>query len=872
MKSGGRLFLIDGSSFCYRAFYAIRELSTSKGQPTNAVYGVVAMLRRLVEEEKPEYLAVAFDLPGPTFRHRRYEGYKEHRRPMPDALVDQLPWIREVLAAFRVPVFEREGYEADDVLGTIARRAEAEGLTVYLVTGDKDALQLVGERVKIYRPVKDGHEILDDRTLSERWRLRPQQVVDVMALMGDEVDAIPGVPGVGEKTAVGLIQKFGSVDRLVRHLEKEKKPQVRPGVAQAIREHAEQVRMSRELATLDTDVPLKLKVEELARREPDRAALHGIFQKLEFRALAKEFAPEALAGAVRVERAESPADLSRLRPALREAGTIGVALAPDGAVALSWEEGKALLACGPGALKELGWLWTDVRIAKAVPGLKELTVRLLRAQASPPAGPGAPLGEGWDDPCIASYVLDPTRPSHRLPDLAAEFLGEGIGSDDAGEKAAQEALVSRKMMPRMRSQMEEKGLGTLYREVEIPLARVLARMEHHGIAVDPKAFEALSKELQAALARLTGEIHRLAGGEFNINSPKQLQEILFGTLKLPVVRRTKTGASTDEEVLRRLSTMHELPAKVLEYRELAKLSSTYVEALPRLVDPNTGRIHCSFNQTVTATGRLSSSSPNLQNIPIRAELGRQIRRAFVPSREGWLFLAADYSQVELRILAHLSGDPALVEAFRRGEDIHRVTAADVFGVAPPEVTGKMRAAAKTINFGIVYGMTSFGLSKELEMELGQAEEFIGRYFARYPKVREYLDQTLEETKRRGYCTTLLNRRRYIPELQAKEPTVRQFAERMAVNAPIQGSAADLIKVAMVAIDAELEQKGWAARMLLQVHDELVFELPPGEMERVQGLVRERMEQPRLSGRPIRLEVPVVVNLKTGRNWYEASHD
>ncbi|MBI3322534.1 MAG: DNA polymerase I [Candidatus Omnitrophica bacterium] len=863
MKSGGRLFLIDGSSFCYRAFYAIRELSTSKGQPTNAVYGVVAMLRRLLEEEKPEHLAVAFDLPGPTFRHKRFEGYKEHRRPMPDALVDQLPWIRQVLAAFRIPVFEREGYEADDVLGTIARQAEAEGLTVYLVTSDKDVLQLVGDRVKVYRPLKEGHEILDDRTLSERWRLRPQQVVDVMALMGDDVDAIPGVPGIGEKTAVDLIRRFGSVDGLVRHLAQEKKPDVRPAVAQAIRDHADQVKMSRELALLDTEVPLDLKIAALARQEPDKAALHGIFQKLEFRTLAREFMPEAAGAAVQVKQVESAEELRRLQPALRKAGTVGVAPAPEG-IALAWEDGSAILACGPQCLKELAWLWQDEEIAKACAAHKVLLVRLLQA--------GAPVGENWDDPAIASYVLDPTRPSHRIADLAAEFLSEGIASEDPAEKAAQEAQAARRMIGKMRADMEEKGLGVLYREVEIPLARVLARMEHRGIAVDPAAFEDLSKQLQGTLERLTGEVYGLAGGEFNINSPKQMQEVLFGKLKLPVIKRTKTGASTDEEVLRRLSTMHELPAKVLEHRELSKLSSTYVEALPKLVDPATGRIHCSFNQTVTATGRLSSSNPNLQNIPIRAELGRQIRKGFVPSRKGWVFLAADYSQIELRVLAHLSEDPTLMGAFRRGEDVHRVTAAEVFGVQPEAVTGKMRAAAKTINFGIVYGMSSFGLSKELETELGEAEQFIGRYFARYPKVREYLDRTLEETKRRGYCTTLLNRRRYIPELKAKELSVRQFAERMATNAPIQGSAADLIKVAMVAIDAGLEAQGLETRMLLQVHDELVFELPPGEMKKAEALVKERMEQPKLAGKPIRLKVPIVVNVTSGRNWFEASHD
>ncbi len=821
------------------------------------------MLRKLLSEERPDGLAVAFDLPKPTFRHLRYEGYKGHRKPMPEPLVDQLPWIKKVLKGFRVPIFELEGYEADDILGTLALRAARQGLEVFLVTGDKDALQLVGERVKVYRPLKEGHELLDERALAERWKLKPAQVVEVMALMGDEVDAIPGVPGIGEKTAVELIQKFGSVEKLVKALEGGEPSGVRPSVAEAIRAHTDQLQMSRELAALDTEVPLEVDLEQLQVREPDRAELTRLFQALEFRTLVKEFMPEAGPSSLEMRVWDSPEELARVWPRIRKADRVAVARVP-GALGLAWEEGKAVALREPVALKELRQLWGDEQVTRVCPNLKELQARLYKE--------GIELRGHLSDPCLASYLLNPGKPSHRVEDLALERLGRPIAEEDPARAAAAQAEASLQLAPALEQEIREKELALLLTEVELPLSRVLARMEQHGMAIDPEAFEKLGRQIGERLTELTREIQREAGGEFNLNSPKQLSQVLFERLRMPVIKRTKTGASTDEEVLRRLALLHELPRKILEYRELAKLSSTYVEAIPSMADPSDGRVHCSFNQTVTATGRLSSSGPNLQNIPIRTELGRQIRRGFVPSERDGLLLAADYSQIELRILAHLSEDEALVEAFRQGQDIHRVTAAEIFHVEPQQVTPDQRGVAKTINFGILYGMSAFGLARELEVDQAEAGRFIDRTFARYPRVREYLARSLEETHRRGYCVTLFNRRRYLPELSAKEPSVRQFAERMAVNAPIQGSAADLIKVAMVAIDRALQEKGFRARMVCQVHDELIFDLPAAELKPVQALVKELMESPTLAGKPVRLRVPIQVNLKSGPNWYDASHD
>jgi len=867
VKTKGKLFLIDGSSFCYRAFYAIKNLSTSKGQPTNAIYGVITMLKKLLEEGNPDYVAVAFDLPKPTFRHQRYEGYKGHRKPMPDALVSQIPWIKEVLQAFRIPLFEREGYEADDILGTVASRAVTEGLEVYLVTGDKDAYQLLGPQVKVYRPTRDGYEIIDEEALYERWRLRPTQVVDLMALMGDDVDAIPGVPGIGEKTAVELMQKFGSVEQLLARLKEV------PGDSRraAIQEHQEQLQLSRELAALDMQVPLDLDFAALTRTEPDQEKLRQLFQTLEFRKLLAELSPKASSQAVKITTLASADAITDFVPAIRRSGRLALTVAMSDphpmqaqvlGVGLCWESGSGILLEGESALEDLKVLWKDSALVKVCPSLKETWVLLDRH--------GLRMEGACADPSLASYLLDPARPSHRMPGLAQEFFNESVESPDPLQAAALEAEAAFRLMPQLEKEIQEKSLEILFRQVEIPLAEVLAKMELHGIGVDRAELEALSKEMSRTLERLTSEIHALAGEPFNINSPKQLAQILFERLKLPVIKKTKTGASTDEEVLRRLSTIHDLPAKLLEYREMHKLSSTYVEALPKLIDPKTGRLHTSFNQTVTATGRLSSSNPNLQNIPIRTELSRRIRRAFVPCDSTNLFLAADYSQIELRIMAHLSGDERLIEAFCKGEDIHRVTAAEIFHVTPQEVTGDQRSAAKTINFGIIYGMSPFGLSKELGIPPHEAESFIERYFQRYPGVRRYLDQSLAQARAHGYCTTLFSRRRYIPELKAKDIVVRQFAERTAINAPIQGSAADLIKVAMISIDRALAGRRLRSVMILQVHDELIFDVPSAELEPMKKLVKETMEAPMLAGQPIRLEVPIEVKLKIGRNWFEAS--
>ncbi len=857
----------------YRAFYAIRNLSTAKGQPTNAVYGVVAMLRRLIEEEKPDYWAVAMDMHKPTFRHEKYERYKEHRKPMPQELVDQLPWIQQVMEGYRIPIYGVEGFEADDLLGTLAVQGAKAGVQVVVVTGDKDAFQLINDQVSVYRNTKEGHEIFDEALLRERWNVRPNQVVDLMALMGDDVDAIPGVPGVGEKTALNLIHKFESLDRLIKETESDKPEGIKPAVLKSLRENKDQLKISRELAALDTQMKVPFDLESLRRREPDPALLAPLFQELEFRTLSREFqdaGSQPSSSAIKQEPFTA-GSLKKNLDAIRKTGRASVVLGLSGGhwsvaqitgIALSWEPGSAVVGEGT-SLDAVRPLLEDSSVIKISPDLKVLTGLARREKIS--------LNGFCSDLSLASYLCDPAKPSHQLED----WLADRFSSDDRADETRWRAIQAEGALTLygdLEKELREKELETLFREVEIPLAGVLARMEEHGIGVDKKEFAVLKKEIDGKLKLLTVEIETLAGGSFNINSPKQLGQILFEKLQLPVIKKTKTGVSTDEEVLRKLSDKHPLPKKILEYRELAKLSSTYVEAIPALVNESTGCVHASFNQAVTTTGRLSSSAPNLQNIPIRNELGRQIRRGFVPRSKDGIFLAADYSQIELRIFAHLSQDPALAEAFRQHQDIHRVTAADIFHIEPEAVTGDQRASAKTINFGILYGMTSFGLSRELGVPVGQAQEFIDRYFERYPAVKRYLDRSLDDTKKRGYCVTLFNRRRYIPELSARVITVRQFAERMAINAPVQGSSADLIKVAMVAIDREIEKQGLSARMVCQVHDELIFDLPAGEKEKTSAVVKSVMEAPEFDGKPFRLSVPLEVNLKSGRNWYEASHD
>ena len=772
------------------------------------------MLRRLLELERPDYLAVTFDLKGPTFRHAQYQDYKVRRKPMPETLVGQLPMIKTLLAAYRIPIFECAGWEADDLLGTLSRQATAAGLETYLVTADKDALQLVGPAVKVYRLEGEDRVIFDAEQVEAKWGVPPDRLVDVFALAGDATDDIPSVPGIGPKRAVELIHQYGSLDNLLRRLD-EVEPAAR---RQTLREHGNRIALNRSLVTIRTDAPVALDLATLRRQPPDDARLVSLFRDWEFKRQLKELAP----------------------PAAADPAACAVGAARD---RLDYVD-----AAAPETVDRAAPRLGDPSVPKTGHNLKALRLALARRQI-------ALRGDEFDT-MVAAYLVNPDAGVYTLEELFRLYVAQPPAEPAQAlwdlRLALDEALAAR-------------ALTRLYREIEHPLIAVLAAMEAAGVAMDVAVLRQLSEELATTLDRLTAEIYEIAGREFNINSPKQLSVVLFEELKLPVLKRTKTGCSTDEDVLQRLAAQHALPATILKYRELAKLKSTYVDALPALVSPETGRLHASFNQTVAATGRLSSSNPNVQNIPIRTELGRQIRRAFVSRWPDGRLVAADYSQIELRVLAHLSGDEALAEAFRTGQDVHRSTAAQVFHVAPEAVTDDQRAAAKTINFGIVYGMTSFGLSKELGVDVPQAEQFITQYFQRYPTVKRYLERSLAETRRLGYCTTLHQRRRYIPQVLSENPQVRQFAERTAINAPIQGSAADIIKVAMLRIHEHLAASGLRALMVLQVHDELVFDVPAGEVEAVRALVTEQMTA------ACALSVPVQVHVNDGRNWLEAAH-
>ncbi len=857
--SDERLVVIDGPSHLYRAYHAISYLSTSRGVPSHAVFGMSVMLWKLLREEQPDYVAVAWDAPGPTFRHEAFEAYKIQRPGMPDDLVRQIPHVKALFEALRIPLLEMAGYEADDILGTVVDRVRDLPVDVVLVTGDKDMLQLVGPRVRVLSANSKGErQLFDEALVREKWQVEPAQIPDLLGLMGDAVDNIPGVPGVGEKTAVKLIRQFGSVERLYQSL-----PLVAGKLRELLAAHRKQALLSRELATVSTRVPLTLDLESLRCREPDRERLRGLWTELEFSTLLKQLLPPA------VVVSREPVPILASPEALE--GYLG-GLPSAAALGLDW--------CGGGGppdptLRGLAFFHPEVG-----PAFFPL------AEGFPPIGGCLVIGHdlklllewallrgghpfGFDDTAVAAYLLNPARVSYALEELCLEAFGEGPPPPaDPGDPAEVMAALAGerarwvwRYWKHAHAQLEDTGLRPLYEDVECPLVPVLARMELTGIRVAPEGLEAFAKELERELDNLTREIHRLAGEPFNIGSPKQLAQILFEKLKLPPVKRTKTGYSTDADVLEQLALGHPLPQKILEHRTLAKLKSTYADTLPGLVHPATGRVHTSFNQLVTATGRLSSASPNLQNIPIRTELGRRIRQAFVPE-PGFRFLAADYSQIELRILAHLSGEEALVEAFSRGVDIHARTAALVFKVAPDAVTPEMRRVAKGIGFGIVYGISAFGLAQAAGVDQKAAQKYLDDYFARHPKVKAYLDGALAEGREKGYVTTLLGRRRYLPELNSSNPNARGMAERMAMNAPVQGSAADLIKIAMVRMAAALETRKLQSRMLLQVHDELLFEAPENELATLERLAREIMEG------AMTLAVPLRVDIKTGLTWAE----
>ncbi len=845
-----RLFVLDGPGFLFRAYHAIPFLSTSKGVPSHAVFGMSTMLWKLLREDDPEYFAVAWDPPGPTFREEKFAAYKETRAPTPDDLRTQIPLVKTLFEALRLPLLEVPGFEADDVLGTVVDRTQDLPIELVLVTSDKDMLQLVSPRVRVFSTTGRGGDrvVFDEAAVKAKWGVEPAQIPDILALMGDSIDNIPGVPGVGEKTAAKLIGQFGGVARLYENL-----PLVPGKLRETLAANRKQALLSRELATVSTRVPITVDLEAFRRREPDWERLRALWTELEFHSLLRQLPAEPAAAATGgdVPTLADAATLARYLGKVPAGAPLAVETVADGgppdpavtAIGLYHPEaGPAVLEleAGSAAVPDLGG---RTLVGHEIKPLAEWW--LARSRALP----------SCEDTAVAAYLLNPARTNYKLEEVCAELLGQGPGIARAGTRAR---WIWDLWAMELRA-LEEVGLHALYQDVERPLIGVLARMERHGIRVDPVRLQEFSRELEGHLERTTREIFTLAGEEFNIGSPKQLAHILFEKLKLPPVKRTKTGYSTDADVLEQLALGHELPARIVEHRTLAKLKSTYADSLPTLINATTGRIHASFNQLVAATGRLSSSNPNAQNIPVRTELGRRIRAAFVPE-PGWRFLAADYSQIELRILAHVSGEESLIEAFRRGEDIHRRTASEVFGVALEAVTPEQRDIAKTTNFAVIYGVTAFGLSRGLDMSPKQAQEFLDRFFARHPKVKAYLARTVAEGRERGFVSTLLGRRRYLPELRSGNPNLRGFGERMATNAPIQGTAADLIKIAMVRMARELEAHRLESRMLLQVHDELLFEAPPAELERLQALAAQVMES------AMSFDVPLKVDVKVGADW------
>ncbi len=837
-------FLIDATAFCYRAFYALRDLSTSSGQKTNAVYGFINILNKVLKEQKPDYLVCCFDLSRDTFRLKKFAQYKMQRPPMPNDLISQIPLIKEVVSAYGVPIFEKEGFEADDLIAQLARKAVLQSLAVTIVSSDKDILQLVDKHISVFSPYKDSGVLYDLVKVKERFGVVPERIVDIIALMGDAADNIPGVPGIGDKTAQKLILEFGSINKLLKNIAKVKPPKIK----EMILEHSQRVKLNQELITLDQKLDLDLDLEKAKTGQPDYLRLASIFKKLEFKKLLGEL-PD-------VAEKTMPTNLHSCNQVELTAmlkGCDEIAIYGSNAEDLFFAIGDKFFS-GNSAQAQLREAVSDFRIKKTGHDLKKLKVALFKTDL---------VLNGLDfDIMIAAYLLNPARTSYALEDLALENLGEFIRQGSLGAKEALALVVKLKLV--LKKALEDKGLAELFFDLEMPLVSILALMEQDGIKLDLELLKNLSHDIEHRLIKLISDIYEASGTQFNINSPKQLGQVLFEKLGLPVIKKTKTGPSTDEEVLKRLSAQHALPALLLEYRQLTKLKNTYVDALPKLVDQSTGRVHTSFNQTGTETGRLSSSNPNLQNIPIKTDIGAKIRQAIITSGKDSCLLSCDYSQIELRVLAHLCGDPTLIEAFSRNQDVHRLTASLIYSLPESKVKEQMREVAKRVNFGIIYGQSAYGLSKDLDISIKQAQDFIDAYFLRYPKVKEYIDAQIKKAQSEGFVTTLLGRRRYIPEINNKNMGIRQFAQRQAVNTPIQGTASDLIKLAMIKIGAQIKERALKAKMILQIHDELVFDLPMAELNILTGLVKDKMEN------VMKLVVPIKVDMKKGANWLEMS--
>ena len=888
MSKRPKLFLIDGSSYLYRAFFAIGHLSNAKGLPTNAIYGFTQMLLKVVKEHRPDYLVVIFDSKAPTFRSEVYKEYKANRPAMPEGLAPQIPYIKKIIEGYRIALLEMEGFEADDLIGTVAKKLESE-VDVVVITGDKDILQLVSDRIQVYDTMKEKRFGVEE--VIGRFGVSPEQVVEVMGLAGDAIDNIPGVPGIGEKTAIQLIKTYGSIENLLAHVEEIPQKKLKEN----LKAHGDLARLSRQLATIHTDVPVDSQLKDFSVSPPDLKNLKEIFKELEFNKLLKElFDEKASTGAERDYRLVMDRnDLSALLEELRKNATFSIDLETTSpypmwadlvGISVSYIPHQAFyipLGHQGGPNQQLPLSWTleqlkpileDTEVKKVGQNIKYDWIVLKRH--------GIHL-QGIDgDTMIASYLLNPTKHNHNLIEIAREYLdrsvtdykevvGTGmkavtfdqIGLEKARDYSCEDADVTLQLSQLLFPRLKEEGFKDLFDRVEMPLVTVLAKMEMNGVKIDLDLLQGYSKEIEAQLQQKMDRIYAFAGEVFNINSSQQLAKILFDKLKLPVVKKTKTGASTDVEVLTKLSLQHDLPHEILSYRNLSKLKSTYVDALPKLIHPKTGRVHTSYNQTVTATGRLSSSDPNLQNIPIRTEEGNRIRQAFIPEK-GWLLVSADYSQIELRLLAHLSKDETLIKAFQNGEDIHARTASEIFEVPIERVTPSMRREAKVINFGIIYGMSAYGLSQQLGIEPKIAQDYIDGYFKKYTGVQAYIENSLKGARQKGYVTTLLHRRRYLPDIDSPTVVVRQATERMAVNTPLQGTAADIIKVAMIRIQNRIEESGLSTKMIMQVHDELVFEVPEEELQEAIPMIQNEMET------VMDLSVPLKISIDSGRNWAE----
>ncbi len=868
-----KIMVIDGNSILNRAFYGVRLLTNHEGQPTNAVYGFLSTLFKLRDAEKPDRTVVCFDVKGKTFRHEKFDSYKATRKGMPDELAVQLPVVKDVLDKMGITRAELQGYEADDLLGTISLRAEQNGDTCVIVTGDRDSLQLIGSGTVVSLVTsKMGYENYDTGKFEEKYGFEPKKLIDLKALMGDTSDNISGVPGVGEKTAMQLMHDFGSLDGIYENIGDER---IKKGVRAKLENGEKAARDSFWLATIDRNAPLELDVSSIPEEKVDEGALYELLTRLEFKSFITRL---GLSG----EKVKSK--LPEV-PVKRVSGTVEAyafldsltletpAIVPETLGALCFlSDGTASVLFSD----DFGDDWEAV-LRRVFDGSIKLVVHDAKAAVAALIERGIePEGIAYDT-CIAAYLLDPTQAGYGLPRVALAYLGAELpeldlddpasvfplgGQDDAMKACASHIAAVSAVYEETKEKLETLNMHKLYYDIELPLMRVLAEMEVAGCAVEPGQLREFGKKLDTRITGLTKAIYGYAGGEFNINSPKQLGEILFERLGLPAQKKTKTGYSTNVEVLEKLADRHEIIPAILEYRQLTKLKGTYVDGLLKVISPRDGRIHTHFQQTVTATGRLSSTEPNLQNIPVRTELGREMRKMFVAGGEDLVLVDADYSQIELRILAHISGDEHMISAFRSGEDIHAATAAKVYHVGLEDVTPQMRSSCKAVNFGIVYGISDFSLSQDIGVSRKEAGEFINAYFESYPGVKGYMDSSKRVAKDKGYAETLFGRRRALPELKSKNFNTRSFGERMAMNTPIQGTAADIIKIAMVRVWNRLKDENLRSRLILQVHDELILESPVEEREYAQKLLKEEMEA------AFEMDAPLVADVKSGRSWYD----